>query len=591
MTQSLQDLVREVYIKPIRSALIIDDDYPTWEEILASEDTRTTYSRKNWTKNRAQIRTLIQGLQETGHRRIVDVNDASNIDGSLEDSVSDLFQTDLLVLDFQLDRVARDGALSLQILRKIIENERFNLAIVHTSEDLREAAEEYLIGMLGIANLTDLQADSAKGSEVLEALELDEPDLVGTILSYLSRSLYIKLRKSPASMFREACKGTGALSRFKSLMEKAKIDPTQRRNVLAKCVREFERQHEVEGVSLPDLSWSLDAKPIWLRTPTAFIAFAKKVTGDSESPSVIDILVDALTNWAPRPSRLLVAKIRTEIEARGTIVEDLALGDSLVLAQWYKDLFSTPEKERAFKISNMLDRHGEQLLEQVRTPIIEFGKSIIGNGVATIAEQPDGVDGIIKDLYDVDLANTDIAKSAELRHNVFVCSRKPTGLHLTTGHVLKIDNDYWVCLSPACDLVPDQRTNGIYASVDGFMPFMAINLQPTSHQSALEDVNSNRYIFIDDEDSGAPVALCYNLGGKTNSGSAPAWSALLAGDDGRIKAGNKLHIFSPHLEAGNPKFIKSEAVICAQLRYAYALNLMSKFGHHMNRVGLDFSGR
>ncbi|MCY0148831.1 hypothetical protein OEG84_14260 [Hoeflea sp. G2-23] len=34
---SFSDLVREAFIDPLRSVLIVDDQYPTWEEILNSK--------------------------------------------------------------------------------------------------------------------------------------------------------------------------------------------------------------------------------------------------------------------------------------------------------------------------------------------------------------------------------------------------------------------------------------------------------------------------------------------------------------------------------------------------------------------------
>ena len=70
---SYKGLVKSVYIDPIRSVLIIDDDYPTWEEIFHAEDetdeskakTRL-FSAKGWIKDskvKSKARNAIKSLR------------------------------------------------------------------------------------------------------------------------------------------------------------------------------------------------------------------------------------------------------------------------------------------------------------------------------------------------------------------------------------------------------------------------------------------------------------------------------------------------------------------------------------------------
>ena len=56
---SFSDLVKEAFIDPLRSVLIVDDEYPTWEEILnshlevADQDPalESASQRKSWRTN------------------------------------------------------------------------------------------------------------------------------------------------------------------------------------------------------------------------------------------------------------------------------------------------------------------------------------------------------------------------------------------------------------------------------------------------------------------------------------------------------------------------------------------------------------
>jgi len=72
---------------------------------------------------------------------------------------------------------------------------------------------------------------------------------------------------------------------------------------------------------------------------------------------------------------------------------------------------------------------------------------------------------------------------------------------LTAGHILELGNDkadkeYWICLSRACDLVPAQKTSGLFGRVKGSMPFTIVQLTKTGGSKALEDVSHNIYLFL-----------------------------------------------------------------------------------------------
>ena len=93
-------------------------------------------------------------------------------------------------------------------------------------------------------------------------------------------------------------------------------------------------------------------------------------------------------------------------------------------------------------------------------------------------------------------------------HNAFVCSAEPTGWHLTTGQVFCMADEHWMCLSPACDMVPSQLRPWQVEAYGERLPFIGIKLQPVKATKIPKDVHSNRYLFVRLGD--AVAGYCFN---------------------------------------------------------------------------------
>ena len=129
--------IEEAFIQPIRSVLIVDDDYPTFDEIL---ETRMKINlgleveeTKRWHGSPDNIKSLIDSFRSPDRALLVDIHDGSNVTFGEEANVAaHLHQSDLLVLDYELDKAKpRDGAKAIEIVRSVMRNDHFNLVIVH----------------------------------------------------------------------------------------------------------------------------------------------------------------------------------------------------------------------------------------------------------------------------------------------------------------------------------------------------------------------------------------------------------------------------------------------------------------------------
>jgi hypothetical protein len=286
---------------------------------------------------------------------------------------------------------------------------------------------------------------------------------------------------------------------------------------------------------------------------------------------------------------MLSAKFRSELDERGVIVEDKALSTRHVHAKFYDLILKGTQDERKGLIDTHIDRYIEQLTAEVKDNVRTFGLAIVN---------ADGNDGNPKgsfiNHYGIDLGTADNDAKATDHYNSYISSKKVNGWHLTSGHVLAVGDERWICLSPACDMYPGQRIVGISPGKTGSIrPFVAAQLHKRKKPIREADqIQSNNFLFL--QENNGIVAYCINGGGDTDGDRTrlPNWKMFLALNDGKLiesGVGKTIKLISLESEAGAIKSTETDVEVIAQLRYEYALNLIHKLGASMTRVGLDFA--
>ena len=125
------DLIDEAYIDPIRSVLIIDDEYPTWEDWLTGQVTGSGTGQR-W-GNLNKINTLIETFRSKQPALTVDIHNGETEERYLEDYIH---QSDLLILDHALSPEDFAGEKALKISSALLEEtNHFNLILLHTNSD------------------------------------------------------------------------------------------------------------------------------------------------------------------------------------------------------------------------------------------------------------------------------------------------------------------------------------------------------------------------------------------------------------------------------------------------------------------------
>jgi hypothetical protein len=575
--------IKEAFINPIRSVLIVDDDYPTYSEMFELQKSRITPDKgetpsgKEWRRDPDKIRKVINSFRKPELSLLVDIHDGG--DGTEADIAYHLHQSDLLVLDFNLGASGDGGSKSVDIARRVMANDHFNLVVVHTSTDLQEAFRQILLGLMPPC-CDEKTAEERKAAQALiEKYEVDKGVVVDRIKSAFSIEQYLPARQNIAAALSAMFQGTPPFAAFAAICKEAGWKGTATKQVFFWAMHLFEHDNEkkmdLRGNKLR-LQWSEPDK--WIRSHSGFFAFAQKTDDDLD---ILDELWRSLVAWGPEPSRLFLTKLRSELEESGVVAEDAALGNKFVLARWYADLLSGDVLQRRTLIDASIARHTEQMLDYIHPNVQKFAERL----VTADSSGPEQGLPLVHSRFGIDLTQPDNEKKAERDHNIFACSKKPSGWHLETGHIFHSSGSHWVCLSPACDLVPKQKTSGHYEDVSTRIPFFAVKLQAVSDKQNV-DVHSNRFIFLDLPEG--KKTFCVNEPSKRNS--APQWYPLYAANFGEFEEGFKFKFSKLAMESGELVAASHDAQVVAQLRYEYALNLVQTLGSTFTRIGLDFVG-
>lgn len=580
------EFIEEAFVKPIRSVLIVDDDYPTFDEVLKAQEKsnggRRVKSEKSWHRNPERIERVINRFRTSDRPLLVDIHDGTNVTVGGEVKVAaHLHQSDLLVLDYELDRSkSGDGTRAIKIVRSLMSNDHFNLVVVHTNENLDLVFRNFRLGLLAPSSNILSREQIEEAQDLIETGEEEVEEFNQVYSESIDIEQYFHSRLLAKTYLGTMAQGQQPYSAYAALCDAASWEPNERRLVLRYALAQVEKinRAELNLQSRADLFWSRGTTK-WIRSDSVFIAFSNKTDDDD----LLAELQKALNDWNPQPSRLFLTKLRAEMDERGIVAQSHALSNMNAHAYWYDRLLRADGSQRRWYIAESVSRHSEKLMSSILPRVEKFATRLIN------AEVENGdIDNICKDHFRIDLTNKDNKRQAELEHNAFVCSKQREGWHLTTGHIFLMDDAYWVCLSPACDMVPSQLSNARQEMYGESLPLIAVKLQLIPDQKKQKGFQSGRFVFLNLDDG--VKGFCFNNPSAGNS--APHLHTLYAKNRGEfIKGSFYFKVLRTEKGSSRPLVAKSyDAEVVSQLRYEYALNLMQRLGVSLTRIGLDFVG-
>ncbi|MBW4795533.1 response regulator receiver domain [Pseudomonas tolaasii] len=580
---SYRDLINEAFIVPIRSAVVVDDEFPTLDEFLNDVEAA---GRK---KHADRARDIIGFCRNrTPYPWIVDVHDGKNIPIDTEvRSATHFDHTDLLVLDYHLNGDAGGGDRAISLLRTLSGNEHFNLVIVYTNNDVSETVREIGLSLSSVVSFESLfpEPKSQHIPNVLLEWEETEPNILSELLSSIDRLALVKV----------LARGVAGLNQFEELSDfrlildiiasaPVKFNPKDMVKYILrekfKSIKEELSLRDFGSVEIDEVLSGDGQSVNWIRVDSLFVTVIKK---SAVSPDQFaERLIDAIEGWDPSPHRLILSRMRGEIGKRGIIVEQEVLKNPYLQVAWLKDIFGRESAELRTNVRRNVSRHWEGLGSKIEPGVLNYaekvGKYFLENKIEVSRySHPD----IIADL-----------KKTALHVNSYVCSKPVEGHHLSTGHVFSVADEYWICLTPACDLEPRAEIAGSNRHLGSWMPFKAAQIVPMKDaQSALENATRGNHLFLSIRGGDEPVAFTFtpDPGGEQSVTPTLRWQQFYASNQGRFLDGAAGLKFARSLaNKDGLEFVEQQGEVVAHVRYEYALHLLHRLGNHLSRVGLDF---
>jgi hypothetical protein len=598
-----QDLIKEAFIAPVRNVTVIDDEYPTLLGFLEQQITQGNpgaLKPKQLTHtNIDRLKRILNMCQDT-HKWSVDVYDGQSPKlGALPDFPEHLNQSDLLILDYHLDDSPDndDGKRARKIVEHLVKNNHFNLVIIHTKGhegDISQVFEQVLKDLYQPPAFPEGYLDS---SDIIEAW-IDEPEsnLAKHFLDIKVRFFELAHFLNSKSNHFNCDEQEHIFNRFKDdikyIADKAKVSIEHVISWKLNDMLPVEKNK-----NLTDIQWFFDPEINFISTGKAFLTVVKK--SDAEPVELLyEKLTEALIKHNPPPIMLLLAKIRHELDERGLEQANDIINDQFAQSGWLVDMYNS-ENEDDFKHLGAINRHWEQLSTASKGPLIDFSKRMY----SSIRAESRDKNAAAKHFF----PNCNSDEITRIKHlNAYICSYPVNGSHINTGTVFELEDggekQFWVCLSPSCDLVPNQakkrwdsRLGNIHSAFQAVKLFeVTINSTDSvkNRDKFKKSINQNEHVFIRYGDDIKTFRF------SKDDISNPVWETFYALEHGSFFEKNIIKI--QHLRASmiQPQEQEQkielklseikEAKAIVSLRYEYGLNLLQKLGGNQSRVGLDF---
>lgn len=610
---NLNNLIEEVYINPIRSVLIVDDEFVSLDKMidfsasLSEEDTAEDVKNKlaveypnGLDMRRAQ--NMVSAFRGERRNWLCDIHDGKDIvSGETEEKIANhLHQSDLLILDYNLTADHTDGTTALSLIKRISENTHFNLIVIYTKSSIVNTFHEVLYSLTKKEALLGQEPDALKQMS-LQLWCTEDPSIDDRLNSLFSSVNFIEAMNcfKRKSMINSLTFYGDLKAIFDEKPEdvQLKIDDLFYLGLYKYYVT---IEDKLLGEEQLFNEAFIDGDVNWIKNNRLFITVVDK--NATEPQNLPDMLLQALCSWNPKPLRLLMSKIRTELDGHGISFEDAVLSNDYVLAGWLREFVSATSEDSRWVAKKSIQQVMLSLSESLQNNMMQFSSELKEH-----LSQSD-IRDLVRSYHKLDINNNEIKIKMSSYFNANACSKEISGNQLKTGHVIKVGDCYYLCLTPACDLVPSQ-SNEWKSKLGDLMPVKLVllhdetkvfNNSPHSHKKLLQDLNSNNHIVLDIQ--GELKGFSYVVNSKSN----PQWEQAFVSSKGglhwseeniatlkliRIGVVNREDNAGTDVDTGivTLPYEQFEATVAGELRYEYAINLLQKFGMSQSRVGLDFA--
>ena len=335
---------------------------------------------------------------------------------------------------------------------------------------------------------------------------------------------------------------------------------------------------ELSAQDKADLAWDRGDGFNFICTGRVFISVIQKKAEDPEQ-ELMNKLCESLYQMNASPMQLLMAKMRHELDEKGIEQASGIVTNQYAQAGWLYNLLQYSSSD-PFEHDKAIDLHWEQISRSTKNDLRQFSMKLVK---ALKPEDNDSSRKAVEKFFKNSFGDEDLIWG---HLNAYRCSMPVSSSNLTTGTILDIDGEYWVCLSPACDLVPGQKSSWSDRIGKENLAFKAVLLSSEELKTANKGAHKGKHIFLEEGDK--VIALSFA------AGENPKWDTFYARSKGKLSEDKTLELIylrRQYQSDTNLCLQQTKAKVVAELRYEYALNLLQRLGNSQTRVGLDFKSK
>ena len=572
MTAAIQyeDLVHKTFCKnAIRSVMLIDDQFIPYPDLIDS------FSKNETIDQEKVITSQRAALLEKFFQNEKILCDIDNSVGNLD--VERIRKSDLLIIDYQLEE--RNPSKTLKILCDLKNSKHFNLAVVYTSENPETVWKQIAASFTPIKNIEDEiekieEFDEFWGEEILPSIQS------GGIYSLTDKELiyYIIIKKN-----------SGRLKGILSKNPKFKDKKEEISNIICDYFLYKNQIYQCSENSKAKIEGDTDGKT-WIKSGNVFVCIYQKSLEnfDQDPTNIWNALRDSLVSWKPSYYQLIQSEIQNHIESDSMAFNRAHDNDKHGQAAWLNEVLKPENQTKTPQfIKNIYADISEELAHKFLNN--EELSSFINSTFNLYKDNFDPTSG--KDLTEFCCEQMKLPFYAnktnkDMYHalNMHLSSKDYREKHISTGTVLydQVNETWYLCVSPACDMVPTQETAPINKRLTPHRMIQVLTLFNVSAEEALENATRSKYIYAYDNEQ----RLYFSV---TNPVTDLPVSDYLVIVNYKTKLDERYHEALTFKANGEDiDRVRISLKLKSQLRSGYAERFQNMASHHAGRIGVDF---
>lgn len=587
-------IVETLRRRAVQSAILIDDRFPTFSDLLDADGREEVRAKYRDVDDARRLYRLM-------HRNQI-VCDVENSVGEVDDQfLEKIRKSDLVVLDWNLNPSDdRDSEAAVRVLCGLSRSPHFNLVAIYTRDSLDDVWTRSAVRLRGGWMEKE---ELAEGSDLAGA-DLDE------IVGELDHDGSVELVTD--EMVREyVLGGITAVSNREALRRDFAARFGVSRPVGEKLLeilvhRAALKRHgaTADGKPARAIEGAFAADPPFLNAGSVFVCLVSKTAeAGAEESGIFERLDQALIAWKPSVLQLLVSELQNDLDHHSYAFDHSRMPSGHLKAGWmFHMLREHGEGGDADGLVNAINlRLTEAIEESVRTRMSdpESNLSRFGRLTTNYAMKALGDVTGKSELELVEVASAAVgltfSRGAGVEHKVlhalneYLSADPFRGGHVTVGTVLcSADRTrWWMCVSPACDMVPRKPRDEFswQSDVHPFTPMYLLKLQPGS-KNALAEAEQGTSVFVGLDGETYYLRATDQLTRQPRPVTCMLEATRFSGEEPWQKHGFVVHEMG--LDGEGTRIEQTRVFAVSQLRPQYAARFQSLSGGHQSRIGVDY---